>query len=377
MLDKFINIKKYNINLIIFVIIAISFGILAVNSANSTFTKKHLIGAAIAIFIMFFVACIDYRKYLNYEWFLYIINLILLISVKLPFISHSANGATRWIKVLGIQVQPSELSKVILILFVAAYIYKRQENFNTFKNLALLAILLALPLALVVTQPDLSTTVLTFLVLLGVIFIGGLSLKLILTAVAILIPTGIAFIWYIQQPWQKLLQPWQQRRVLSFIHPSEYLMTESYQQYNATLAIGSGKLYGNGLNNNLVSSVKNGNYLPEPQTDFIFAIIGEDLGFIGTVFTILILLIIILILLRIASKVTDAFAKLIVIGVACYVAFQTFINIGVVTMLLPNTGLPLPFISYGLTSLIVTCIMMGIVLNISKQIKEGYSIGEI
>lgn len=377
MLNRFINIKKYNINLIIFIIIAICFGILAVNSANATFTKKHLFGAVIAIFMMFFVACIDYRKYLNYEWLLYIINLILLISVKLPFINHTANGATRWIKVLGIQVQPSELSKIILILFVATYIYKRQENFNTFKNLSLLAILLALPLALVVTQPDLSTTILTFLVLLGVIFIGGLSIKLILISITILIPTGIAFIWYIQQPWQKLLQPWQQRRVLSFIHPSEYLMTESYQQYNATLAIGSGKLYGNGLNNNLVSSVKNGNYLPEPQTDFIFAIIGEDLGFIGTIFTILILLIIILILLRIASKVTDTFARLIVIGVACYVAFQTFINIGVVTMLLPNTGLPLPFISYGLTSLIVTCIMMGIVLNISKQIKEGYSIGGI
>ncbi len=367
-----ISFKNYNFKLLFTVIIAILVGLLMVNSANSTYTQKNFYGICIAISLMVIVSFIDYRKYLNYYWILYIINLLLLSATRVPFLGRSSNGATRWIRVLGFNFQPSELSKLILIIFVAAYIYKNQDNLNTFKTLFKLAILLAFPLFLVVIQPDLSTTIVTFLILIVIIFVGGLSIKLIAIAGGITLPLSFVLIWYIQQPWQILLKPWQQRRVLSFLNPSKYISTESYQQINALLAIGSGKIYGNGLNNNLASSVKNGNYIPEPQTDFIFAIVGEDTGFIGTILTLLILFLIVILLINIARKTNDIYGKLICIGACSYVGLQTFINVGVVTMILPNTGLPLPFISYGLTSLFVSCILMGVCLNISRQTFKYY-----
>lgn len=374
MLQTKISLKGYNFKLIIFVLIALFIGALMVNSANSSYTEKNIIGIFMAIIIMILVSFIDYRKYLNYYWILYIINIVLLVSTKIPHIGYSSTGggATRWIKLFGFVFQPSELSKLILIIFVAAYIYKRQDNFNTFTNIIQLIVLLLIPLGLVVTQPDLSTTIVTFMILFVIVFVGGLSIKLIIYVSSIMVPISVALLWYIQQPWQILLKPWQQRRVLSFISPSKYISTESYQQINATLAIGSGRFYGNGLNNTLPSSVKNGHYIPEPQTDFIFSIVGEDLGFIGSILVILVIFIIMYLLFNIAKRSNDVFGKLIAVGVASYIGLQTFINIGVVTMVLPNTGLPLPFISYGLTSLFVSCIMIGVCLNISKQSNTKY-----
>lgn len=368
-----LKLRLFNIQLLIITIFLMLIGVLAVNSANNSFTRKNIFGFILGIFVIFLFSRIDYRKYLNYDWLLYIINLVLLIMVKLPIIGHTSNSARRWIKLFGIQIQPSELSKILLILFVAAFVHKHHEHLNTIRYLFIIAIMLAIPLALVVTQPDLSTTLLTSIVLFTILFIGGLSIKLIIFGLISIVPTFIIFLWYVQQPWQKLLRPFQQRRVLSFLYPSKFSSTESYQQLNSILAIGSGKLLGNGLNNHLPSAVKNGNYIPFPQTDFIFAIIGEDLGFVGTALTIILLFSMVIILYVFSMRVTDMFARLILVGIASYIGFQTFINIGVVTMILPNTGLPLPFISYGLTSLMTSCIMIGIVMNISRSKIEMYS----
>ena len=172
------------------------------------------------------------------------------------------------------------------------------------------------------------------------------------------------------QPEQDLINDYQQRRILAFLNPSEYANEEGYQQENSVMAIGSGQLYGKGYKNNLISSVKNANFIAEQQTDFIFAVIGEEFGFIGGCTVIGLLLLIAIECLRIARRAKDLAGTIIASGVGVMIGFQGFINIGVATYLLPNTGLPLPFVSYGLTSLISSFIGIGFVLNVGLQRKR-------
>ena len=160
-------------------------------------------------------------------------------------------------------------------------------------------------------------------------------------------------------------------RILAWLHPEDY-PSDAYQQLNAMMAVGSGQLFGKGLNNDAVDSVKNGNYISEPQTDFIFAVAGEELGFIGAVCIVLLLLIITVECLRTAKKAKDLSGQLVCVGMASLVGFQSFVNISVVTGLMPNTGLPLPFVSYGLTSLVTLYLGIGFVLNVGLQAKRNY-----
>ncbi len=180
------------------------------------------------------------------------------------------------------------------------------------------------------------------------------------------VPVAVGLFIYIQNPNQKLLKPYQWRRVMAFINPENY-DDNVYQQKYAVQAIGSGGLTGKGLGNDDPSSLLNSNYIAEAHTDFVFAALGEQLGFIGSIIAIGLLAAIVFVCIYIAIKTRDYAGRLIVIGIASYIGFQTFFNIGVVTQLLPNTGLALPFFSYGLSSLITLYTSMGIVLNISLQ----------
>jgi rod shape determining protein RodA len=199
------------------------------------------------------------------------------------------------------------------------------------------------------------------------IYVSGLSYKFIITVLLIAIPLFSVFIWYIQTPNQKLLYEHQVTRILSFIYPSEY-DDERMQQENSVMAIGSGQLTGKGL---LIekdsSNTSDTNLISEQQTDFIFSAVGETFGFFGSVIIIGIILLIVLQCIRAGRKARDDTGMLMATGVGCLIGYQSFINIGVATMLLPNTGIPLPFISYGLSSLLSSAIGIGIVLNISLQ----------
>ena len=197
-------------------------------------------------------------------------------------------------------------------------------------------------------------------------FIAGLSYKIIIGVLAVVIPAALVFISLILQPDQKILDHYQWLRIMGWLNPEKYSDT-AYQQLNSITAIGSGQLWGKGLNNTNVASVKNGNFISEPQTDFIFAVAGEELGFVGSCLIILLLLAIVLECLFIARKAKDLSGKLICCGVAAMLGFQGFVNICVVTGLMPNTGLTLPFVSYGLTSLVSCYIGIGLVLNVGLQ----------
>ena len=199
------------------------------------------------------------------------------------------------------------------------------------------------------------------------VYLEDLSYRLIITILLILIPIGSLFIWYIQKPDQKLLDGYQRNRIMSFIYPSEY--SEGAEQLeNSVLAIGSGELKGKGhYPDEKVASVKNSKLVSEQQTDFIFSAIGEAFGFIGSTIIIGIILIIVLQCIRVARLARDDCGKLIAMGVGCLIGYQSFINIGVTTQLLPNTGLPLPMFSYGLSSLLSIAMGIGLVLNVSLQ----------
>ena len=359
------QLKYYNFRMAAIVLITMIFGVVMINSADSSSTMKQCLGIAGGVVIMVFVSFIDYNWILKYYWLIYVGNLGLLLLVEI--LGHTGKGAQRWIRIIGpITIQPSELAKIFLILFTAKLIFMYKERFNTWKFLGILAVLLAVPVLLVYLEPDLSTTLLIFSVLITMVYCAGVDYKKLLIVVAVVVPLFIGFIFYIQSPNQNLLEPYQRDRIMAFIDPENY-DSDRYQQENSVLAIGSGELTGKGLNNNDSSSVKNAGLIPEAHTDFIFSVIGEELGFVGCCIVVLLLTWIVVECIVAAVRARNFAGRLICCGVASWIAYQSFINIGVTTLILPNTGLPLPFFSYGLSSLLSISIAIGIVLNISLQ----------
>lgn len=358
--------RNYNFKLVFYVLIAVIFGTLMVNSADSSYLKKQLFGLVVCFIGMIVLSLIDYKFIRKFYLLLYGLNLALL-SATLLF-GNSANGAKRWLGPKDvIQIQPSEFSKIILIICAAHFLAEHKDSINTLKTLASYALLCAIPLILIVSQPDLSTTIDTFVILFTMLFVAGLSYKIIITAVLCLVPLAGSFIWYIKRPNPLFLKDYMVNRILSFLYPEDYGSTIQYQQNNSVMAIGSGQLFGKGLNNSSLATVKDANLISEQQTDFIFSVVGEELGFVGSILIIVILGLIVVQCIKTARKASDDMGMLLATGVAMLIGFQTFINIGVATSLLPNTGIPLPFVSYGLSSLVCCCAGMGLVLNVSLQ----------
>jgi len=368
MFTKF-SIRDYNFKLFFTVIIAVIFGIVIINSADSSFTTRQIVGASLGLVAMIVLSIMNYDFICRFAYILYLVNIGLLLMVIL--FGVNVNNATRWIIVggaNGIQFQPSEFAKHFMIIFAAVYLakYKDDKKINTIRCLFMYAVLSGICLMLIVIEPDLSTTITLTLILFTMLYVAGLSYKIIVIGILSLVPIAGSFLWYIQRPDQILLKDYQVNRILQFIYPSQY-GTDFSQQNNSIMAIGSGKLTGKGLNSSTIATVKDAKFISEQQTDFIFSVVGEELGFIGSVLIIAILLAIVLQCIKIARSAKDTKGMLIATGLGVLITYQSFINIGVATGVLPNTGIPLPFISYGQSSLLGLMAGMGIVLNISIQ----------
>ncbi|MCT4598209.1 MAG: rod shape-determining protein RodA [Vallitalea sp.] len=366
------NFRKYDFFLIIIVIALISIGIVAISSATQInsggskyITYKQFFGAIVTLIIMLILSLIDYHFIGKFYWLIYLFNIILLLAVKFFGVNHK--GAVRWINIGGIQLQPSELSKIMMVIFLAMYISKNIDKINNILFLLKLIILVIIPTFLIYKQPDLSTSLVLLAILAILLFVAGINYKYIVGALVIAIPIFIGATWYIQQPTQTIFSDHQVDRVMSFLYP-ERSDTDTWQTDNSIQALGSGQLFGKGLYKGTINKY---NYLPEPQTDFIYSIIGEEAGFIGCSIVLLLLLILIIKCLWIA-KDSDTLGKLIISGFVAIIVFQTFVNVGVATGLIPNTGIPLPFISYGLSSLLANMIGIGVILNISLHRKTTY-----
>ena len=370
MLKKY-RVRDYDFKLIIMLIAITVVGILVIGSADRSYQSKQILGFVMGLFLMVVISLFDYSTFLNFYWIIYIGNLVLLLLVE--FFGEKSNNAQRWVSIAGIRFQPSETAKILLVLFYAQYIMKHKETISSLKTIISMLVLLSPPLLLIYRQPDLSTTIMIALLFCVLLFMGGLSYKIIFGVLAIAVPLFVIFLTLVLQPDQTLLKDYQQTRILAWLNPAEYSTSEGYQQENSKMAIGSGELFGKGLNNNEISSVKNGNFISEPQTDFIFAIVGEELGFAGGCLVVGLLFLITLECLMIARKAKDIAGMLIATGMATVIGFQSFMNIGVATGIVPNTGIPLPFVSYGLTSLVSLYIGMGFVLNVRLQCVRKYS----
>lgn len=364
------HLKDYKFSLVILVLAISCIGLLVIGSANENYQNKQLIGLILGLAVMAVVSLIDYMWILNFYWILYLMSVFMLVMVLIPGVGEVVNGARRWINLGFTNFQPSELSKILLIIFFAKFIMKHEKDLSDKKTILKAVILIAIPLVLIHEEPNLSTTIATALLFCVLMYVGGLSYKFIGTVLLIMIPTAIIFISIAVQPNQKLLDNYQQKRILAWLEPQKYATDEAYQQNNSVMAIGSGQLTGKGLNNNTTTSVKNGNFILEPQTDFIFAIVGEELGFVGCCIIITLLLLIVIQCILIGIRSQDMAGKIICCGVGALIGIQTFINVAVATQLIPNTGIPLPFVSYGLTSLVSLFIGIGLVLNVSLQPKK-------
>ena len=365
------RIADYDFRLIVYLIAITVIGILVIGSAEEGYRSKQVMGFIVGLFFLVLLSLFDYTVFLRFYWVFYAVTLILLLLVH--FFGHTGNNAKRWVEIAGIQFQPSETAKILLILFYAQYMMKKKESINSFKTILTMIALLIPPLYLIYDQPDLSTSILIVLIFVSLLFISGLSYKIIMGVLVVVVPVGIIFLTLVLQPNQTIIKEYQQTRILAWLNPEQYSTAEGYQQDNSKMAIGSGQLTGKGLENDDISSVKNGNFISEPQTDFIFAIVGEELGFVGGGSVVILLLLITLECLAVARRAKDLAGELIAAGMASLVGFQSFMNISVATGIMPNTGIPLPFVSYGLTSLMSLYLGMGIVLNVRLQAERRFT----
>jgi rod shape determining protein RodA len=358
--------KNLDFKLIIAVIALTIIGIFVIGSANESNQQKQIIGMILGVIVMSVMALVDYDFILHFHWLFYGLVIALLSLVLL--VGDNSGGATRWIEV-GIRFQPSELGKILLILFFSWFLMMHEEDINKPKILAFTILLSSVPLLLIEKEPDLSTTIVTMMIICVMMFVVGLSYKLVAIVLGISIPSIVILLILVSREGQTILKEYQGNRILAWLKPDKY-PSSSYQQQNSIMAIGSGQLLGKGLGNDAFDSVKNGNYISEPHTDFIFAVAGEELGFLGSVLIIALIFFITIEILLIAKRAKDISGKLICVGMATLIGVQSFVNICVVTGLLPNTGLPLPFVSYGLTSLVTVYFGVGIVLNVGLQAKN-------
>lgn len=359
------HLKDYKFGLVALVIAISIIGIFVVGSAQASVQGKQIAGVVFGAIAMIVISMIDYKWVLNWYWPLYGINIVLLLAVL--FFGENINGATRWLDLGFIQFQPSDLTKLITILFFAKFLMEREQEVNNKKTIIQAAALILPSLILIYKQPNLSNTICLAALFCIMLYLGGLSYKFIGTVLAIVIPVSALFLAVVVQPNQPFLKGYQQKRILAWLEPEKYATDEAYQQINSVMAIGSGMLTGKGYNNNTTTSVKNGNFISEPQTDFIFAIIGEELGFVGCCVVIILLLLIVIECILIGVKAKDTGGKLICGGVAALIGVQSFINISVATQIFPNTGISLPFVSSGLTSIVCFYMGIGFVLNVGLQ----------
>lgn len=363
------NFRNYRIKLVILVYILTVIGIMVVGSADADYRKQQILGLVLGSAALIVCSVFDYTIFMNLHWLVYAFNLLLLILVLSP-LGKEVNGSQRWIEIPHLfQLQPSELAKMFIVLFFAKFLSDRHESVNNWRFVVVSLLLFAVPAVLILKEPDLSTTIVLALVFCTMFFITGFSYKFIAAMLAVVVPVVPMLLGYIMREDQRLLDHYQRLRIMAWLKPADF-PNEAFQQQNSIMAIGSGQLAGKGLYNDVAASVKNSNFIVEPQTDFIFAVAGEELGFIGCAAIILLLLFIVIEIIMIGRNAKDMAGNLICCGVAAWIGFQSFINICVATGLMPNTGVPLPFVSYGLTSLVSLYIAIGIVLNVGLQPKK-------
>lgn len=370
--SKFLD-NRMDYILFITVLILLSLGVIMVLSASApsalsktsksyTYFVRQFIFAIIGIGIMLFISKIDYRFYKKYYWLVYAVSVLVLLLVLIPGLGREVNGATRWIGIPGLgQFQPSEITKIGLIIFYAGYLSDHKSELKDFWRgfVKPLAFLLPPIAILYLVQNHLSVCLVIAAITAVMMLMAGCRL-LHFIAAGLVGVAGIVIMLIKGQTSESSSFRWD--RIVTFFDPWSDATGTGYQMVQSLYAIGSGGLFGVGLGNSTQKYL----YIPEPQNDFIFAIVAEELGFVGCVAIIALFGIFVWRGIVIAMKAPDMFGSLLAVGVTTLVAVQAIINIAVVTASIPTTGMALPFFSYGGTALVILLASVGILLNVSR-----------
>ncbi len=356
--------KLSKLNFLI-IVISILLGLVGVASLYSAaggnwdpWAKNHLIRLIFGIFLMLTLAFLPHKIFFKLSVISFLIGILSLILVKFV----GTGNVQRWITLGGMNFQPSEAMKIALILILARYFdHVSKIELNKLKSYILPLFLIFLPGILVISQPDLGTGLTIILLGLAILFFVGISMKFVILCFIIL-ASSVPFIW-------NKLYDYQKDRILVFLNPELDSLGSGYQIIQSKIAIGSGGIFGKGY---LLGSQSRLNYLPEKHTDFIFTLISEELGFLGSIFIILIFCILITSIMKISFRVKTLFSKIVTFGIGFLLFLYLSLNIGMVCGLLPVVGAPLPLISYGGTSLLTVLIGVGIVLSINIHDKESF-----
>ena len=358
--------KKVNLTLLISTILISLFGLLMIYSSSYIwadykfsdpfkYVKNQAFFLILGLILMYFISKVNFENYYKYSNKIFIICFILLILVL--FFGTERNGSKSWFGIGSFGIQPSEFMKLSMIIFTSKYLYNNRKDLGSIKKGVIPILLLTMLIfALIMLQPDFGTGLILVMGVIGLLFVGGVNIKFFLKVGLLGIGGIVALI---------MAAPYRLKRILSFLNPWEDPLGSGFQIIQSLYAIGPGGLFGFGLG----GSRQKHFYLPEPQTDFIFSIISEEFGFLGVLIVSTLFILIIVSSIKIALKCQNLFGKYLAFGITFELAFQTLLNLMVVVGLIPVTGVTLPFLSYGGSSLLITLLSMGIILNISKHQK--------
>lgn len=349
--------------LLLVVLALMTFGIVMVYSASSViaeqkfgssthFLMQQLLRVVLGFVILVFAAKFDYHRYRGKTMLMMLAAFVLLVVVLGV---GGIKGTTRWLGVGGFGIQPSEIAKLALIFYMAAYLDKKGERIRDFQNGVLPPLIIAgVFCAMIVLQPNFSTASAVMSIVLIMMFVGGMKLKHLFGLAASVVPIAAVVV---------LTSPYRMERLKTFLDPTADVQGSGYQIRQSLISFGNGGLFGVGVGQGKQKLL----FLPEPFTDFIYSIVGEELGFIGAVFVLALFVIFLMRAIKIARTAPDLYGFYLAVGIIASIVLYALVNAGVATGVLPTTGLPMPFISYGGTSLLFTCFAVGVLLNISTQ----------
>lgn len=362
--------------LTLFAILGMSIAVMPSASASASgadpyfYLKRQLMWIVVGLIAMAVILTLDYRQFQKYAKYLYILNILFLLMVLSP-VGYSAKGAQRWITIGPFVFQASEFAKILVIITFADFLAKRQGKLETFKQFIPCFIFVAIPMLLILKQPDLGTSLVFIAVMLGMMFIAGANPKLLAGLIGTGLVGGIGAImahlkWGLPLP----LEPYQITRLIVFLNPYEDGMGgrgAGYHLIQSQVAIGSGGLTGKGL---FQGSQVQLNFLPEHHTDFIFSVVGEELGFIGALILLGLYFYLIYRSIDIMAHARDMFGVLMVAGVTSMLVFHVLVNVGMTIGIMPVTGVPLPLFSYGGSSMIANLMAMALIINVNMRRKK-------
>jgi len=364
------KIKTFDVSLFAIPILILAVGIAEIYSlsvgTNSDLGSKQLLFAFIGIGLLAFISFIDYRFFKGTAWIFYLISLILLLAVEI--FGKTTKGATNWLNLGFFQLQPSELAKIFSIMVLSAYLSERIGNLK-FRDILFAFILIIPALAMILREPDFGSALVIILIFFSLIFWAKPS-KVQTAAILIVISSLVALVllaYYNVTPFGRTMKDYQRHRISVFLNPDLDPYGKGYNVRQAQITIGSGGIVGKGLGKGPQSQLQ---FLPEPHTDFIIAGIGESFGFLGIFVIMTLYCVFIIKLLNIARSARDNFGMLVVLGILSMFMFQIIINVGMNMGLMPVTGITLPLLSYGGTSLIVSLFAIGLVQSIYIRHKK-------